>query len=92
MRRLGVRVPHGAPDKNTHRMMSVFVCVHIKNGLEPERAAASERMSGGHSNSSVSKHAEHAKDGGCEASVKVPHGAKNGLEPNAPFISVTHFI
>mgnify|MGYP004499405715 CR=1 FL=1 len=90
-------------------MMSVFVCVHIKKGLEPERAAASERMSGGHSNSSVSKHAEHAKDGGCEASVKVPHGApdrnthrmmsvfvcvhiKKGLEPNAPFISVTHFI
>ena len=38
------------------------------------RAAASERMSGGHSISSVSKHAQ---DAGCIAYGQVPHGAPN---------------
>ena len=97
------QVPHGAPNRNTHRKMGVFVCVHInKRDSNPtltmfaptpsaslsvfstnrltalrkkrRRAAASERMSGGHSISSVSKHAQ---DTGCVAYGQVPHGAPN---------------
>ena len=97
------QVPHGAPNRNTHRKMGVFVCVHInKRDSNPtltmfaptpsaslsvfstnrltalrkkrRRAAASERMSGGHSISSVSKHAQ---DAGCVAYGQVPHGAPN---------------
>ena len=40
-RRLGVRVPHGAPNGNTHRKMGVFVCVRINKGTLTQRSLCS---------------------------------------------------
>ena len=49
--------PSWRANKNSSSKEELFLFVYMSNeqGLEPERAAASERMSNGHSNSSVSK-------------------------------------
>lgn len=104
MRRLGVRVPHGAPNKKSSSQKGSFylraykqrdsnptltmfaptpsasLSVFSTNRLtalrkKRRRAAASERMSGGHSISSVSEHAQYAQNTVCVVYGQVPNGA-----------------